>query len=115
MDTFSRLSGDFNPLHLEARFAQDMGFDGPVVFGALIIAKVSCLLGMHLPGSGGMWTGLEMNFRNPLYVDEHATLIGKLQHLSEATGMLSLKLRVETESRCIATGSAETIVMKTDG
>lgn len=109
MKAFSALSGDASPIHMNADIARAAGFDGPVVFGALIVAKISKLLGMDLPGPGGVWAGLKIDFKNPLYVDEAAVLHGEIEHCSEATGMVSLKIRVDAGSRRIATASAETV------
>jgi len=109
MKAFSTLSGDASPIHMERQFARAAGFDRPVVFGAMIVAKISKLLGMDLPGPGGVWAGLKIDFRNPLYVDEAAILHGEIEHCSRATGMISIKLRVEASGRLIATASAETV------
>ncbi len=110
MDDFGRLSGDLNPLHTDAAFAQAGGFSGPVVYGALIVAKISCLLGMHLPGTGCLWTGLNISFRNPLYVNDDAVLTGEVTHCSEAARMLTLKISVDVGESRIATATAETVV-----
>ena len=48
--SFAVLSGDFNPLHLDSDFAQARGLAGSVVYGGLIVAKVSQVIGMRLPG-----------------------------------------------------------------
>lgn len=109
MEAFERLSGDSNPLHTDDGFAESLGFRERVVYGALIVAKISQLIGMNLPGTGGVWTGLRIDFRNPLYVGETATLTGRVSHRSEAARMVAIKLRVETGDRCIATGSAEAV------
>jgi acyl dehydratase len=109
MDTFSRLSGDANPIHMDDEFASGIGFKGPVVFGALIVAKISMMLGMYLPGPGSVWAGLKIDFRNPLYIGESAILHGEVDHASPATGMLSLKLSVRVGDRLIATASAESV------
>ena len=114
MAAFCDLSGDANPLHMDEAYARQLGFNGRVVFGALIVAKISCLLGMHKPGAGGLWTGLKINFRNPLYLDEKAELTGEITHLSKATRMISLKLRVQVGDRVIATATAETILKIND-
>lgn len=111
MKAFLALSGDTNPLHWDDAFARAAGFEGPVVYGALIVAKISQLIGVHLPGTGGVWAGLKIDFRAPLYVGEDARLTGTVSHRSEATRMLSLNIRVDAGERCIATGSAETIIV----
>lgn len=109
MDTFRKLSGDTNPLHDDDAYARGLGFDGRVVFGALIVAKISALIGVHLPGLGGVWTGLRIDFRKPLYPGELVTLTGIIHSKSDATRMLTMKLRAETAEKCIATGSAEAV------
>lgn len=112
MDAFCALSGDANPLHRDPGFARDAGFHGAVVYGALLVAKISELIGMRLPGTGGVWAGLKMDFRNPLYVGETARLQAEIDHRSEAARMISLKLRIDTDDRCIATGSVETVMLR---
>jgi acyl dehydratase len=107
MDAFARLSGDVNPLHRDAAIARHAGFEGPVVYGAMIVAKVSWLLGMHLPGTGGVWTGIRMDFRNPLYADQPAEISAEIADRSESTRMLTIKIVVEAGGRRIASGAAE--------
>lgn len=109
MENFRRLSCDDNPLHTDDTYARQLGFEGRVVYGALIVARISCLIGMHLPGPGGVWAGLKMDFRSPLYIDEEAALNGTVTHRSEAAKLLTLGLRIDTVDRCIATGSAEAV------
>ena len=109
MDAFERLSGDSNPLHTDAEFARTLGFEDRVVYGALIIARISEMIGMKLPGTGGVWSSLRIDFRDPLYIDEAAELRGTVTHRSEAVKMLTLRLRVEAGGRRIATGTAETV------
>jgi acyl dehydratase len=114
MLAFATLADDHNPLHLDGSYARSLGYDGAVVFGALIVAKISGLIGMQLPGKGGVWTGLKMDFRAPFYTGEAATLTGTVAHRSDATRMILLKLRVDTADRCIATGSADCVYRADD-
>lgn len=114
MLAFAAIADDHNPLHLDAAYARSLGYDGAVVFGALIVAKISGLIGMQLPGKGGVWAGLKMDFRAPLYTDESATLTGTVAHRSDATRMISLVLRVDTADRCVATGSADCVYRADD-
>jgi 3-hydroxybutyryl-CoA dehydratase len=110
MRQFAKLSGDENPLHYDSDFAQKKGFKGPVVYGALIIAQVSRLIGMHLPGRNGMLVGLKMKFSVPLMVNEKAILKAHLDTKSTAARLVSIRLRVESNDRLIATGQADVVV-----
>jgi acyl dehydratase len=107
MDAFARLSGDVNPLHTDDAFAQGRGFPGRVVYGGLLVAQVSRLLGMELPGRDGVWMGLRMDFRAPLHIDEDAVLEAVVDRVSEAVRLVRLKLTIRAGERLIATGSVE--------
>ncbi len=110
MEAFARLSGDRNPLHGDDAFARAKGFDGRVVYGGLIVAQVSRLLGMDLPGRDGLWTGLSMDFRKPLYIGEPATLDAEVTESSPATGLVRLAFTVRAGDRTLARGRAESLL-----
>lgn len=107
---FAELSGDFNPLHTDDAFARAKGFDGVVAYGALIIAKVSQLIGMRLPGRNSVWASVSLDFRKPLYVGQAAQVEGTVTAVSASTGMVELKLTVRAEGKVLAKGAAEVIL-----
>lgn len=106
MDTFRELSGDRSRIHHDATYAIKNGFSGPVVYGALTVARLSNLVGMHLPGDLGLATSWKVDFNNPLYVDEPAVMEAELTHVSEATHTVKLRFRVSAGDKLIASGTA---------
>ncbi len=106
MDAFLALSGDSSRIHINGDFARDQGFSGPVVYGALIVARLSNLVGMHLPGDLGLATHWKIDFNQPLYVDEDAVMTAELAHVSHSTHTVTVKFRVLAGDRLIASGSA---------
>lgn len=113
MDRFAELSGDFNPLHVDAEFARGKGFKGAVVYGALIIAKVSQLVGMRLPGRDAVWASVAFDFIRPLYVNEQAQVEGSVVEVWESTGMIKLKLVVRSEAgKVLSKGKAEVLLVR---
>ena len=110
MRQFAELSGDFNPLHTDEAFARRKGFEGRVVYGALLVALVSRLIGMELPGQDGVWASVSLDFRKPLYVGDAAQVEGIVDEVSEGTGLVRLRLTVRTGSKVLAKGSAEVIL-----
>lgn len=106
MDTFRQLSGDSSRIHIDSEFAQSRGFSGPVVYGALTVARLSHLVGMHLPGDLGLATSWRIDFNRPLYIDEEATFEGELVHVSQSTHTVSVKFRVRVGEKLVATGTA---------
>ncbi|HTD91939.1 MAG TPA: MaoC/PaaZ C-terminal domain-containing protein, partial [Burkholderiales bacterium] len=113
MGRFAEMSGDFNPLHVDESFARSKGFTGVVVYGALIIAKVSQLIGMQLPGRDALWTSVALDFVRPLYVGQHAYVEGVVTHVSAATGMVEMKLKIRTVAveQVVAKGKAEVLIV----
>jgi len=110
MAAFAALSGDYNPLHTDADFARARGFPGPVVFGGLLLAKVSQLIGMRLPGRDAIWSGVAMRFHRPLFVGDEATARGEVTAWSPSTGFMTLQLKVTSAAGVIAKGSADVVL-----
>lgn len=111
MAAFAVLSGDHNPLHTDDAFARAKGFEGAVVYGALMVAKVSQLIGMRLPGRDSVWASLAMDFRKPLFVGQAAEVEGTVAEVSASTGMVVLKLTVRADGKMLAKGQAEVILV----
>lgn len=112
MDAFRALSGDTNPLHQDIGFASRRGFVDKVVYGGLLVAQVSRLLGNEMPGRGCVWRSITLRFRGPLYVGEPARLTGTITHANSDLGLIDLSLKIETRGRAIAEGEASAILAK---
>ena len=112
MATFAALSGDYNPIHTDDDFARGKGFQGRVVYAGVLVAKISQLIGMRLPGRDGVWASLALEFRRPLYVGQAAQVEGLVEQFSDSTGMLLLKLTVRSGGQLLAKGKAEVVVAR---
>jgi acyl dehydratase len=112
MQRFAELSGDFNPLHTDDAFARGKGFEGKVVYGALLLAKVSELIGMRLPGKNSVWASLSVDFLKPLYVDQPAELEAVVARTSTGTGLVELGLTLRRGDKRLLKGRAEVIVVE---
>ncbi|ABG58271.1 MaoC family dehydratase [Cytophaga hutchinsonii] len=66
---FAELSGDKNPLHLDAEYAATTMFKKPIIHGILGASILSKILGMHFPGEGTVYLKQEIDFKRPMYVD----------------------------------------------
>jgi acyl dehydratase len=108
---FAELSGDFNPLHTDDAFARSKGFKGRVVYGALLVAKISELIGMRLPGKNSVWASLSLEFLDPLYVDQSVQLEAVVLRTSPGTGLVELKLTLRRDGKKLSKGRAEVVVV----
>lgn len=71
---FAALSGDDNPIHVDAEFAARTTFGRPVAHGMLLYGAVSCVLGTRLPGPGTRQLEQELMFPAPTYAGEQVTI-----------------------------------------
>lgn len=62
---FAEITGDCNPIHIDADFAKGTKFGRCVVHGALINGLVSAVMGTRLPGPGTVVAHQYLEFPNP--------------------------------------------------
>lgn len=106
VDEFARLSGDYNPLHTDSEFARRSGFRDRVVHGALLVAMISRVVGMDLPGSQSLLLSLKLDFAAPTFPDEKLEVISRVQSLHENEKVVMLSLRIMCAEETRARGSA---------
>lgn len=87
---FARLSGDDNPLHVDAEFARRTSFQRPVAHGMLVASYVSTLIGTQLPGPGALWTQQQFRWRAPVFVGDEISLTLRVTHKSTGTHTLNI-------------------------
>jgi len=105
MDGFLSISNDTNKLHTDENFAKINKFDGVVVYGGLLIAQISYLIGVHIPGERSIWNGVKINFKSPLMINTPAVLKATITHVSEATSSIEMKFDITSENNVVANGS----------
>jgi 3-hydroxybutyryl-CoA dehydratase len=94
MTSFAQLSGDFNPLHVDAAFAKRAGFASCVVFGMLTSAYYSRLVGMMLPGKYAVLHGIDIDFKSPVFVGDELLVSGQIKTLSQAYRQMELSAKI---------------------
>ncbi len=99
LNSFSKLSGDFNPLHNDEEYAVSHGFDNKVCHGMLLSSFLSQLIGMHLPGKNALYFSQSLNFMNPCLVNEKIIVQGEVIDKSESTKIISIKTTISNESQ----------------
>lgn len=93
LEEFARLSGDRNPLHMDAEFARRTHFQRRVAHGMLLANYVSTLVGMHCPGPGALWSQQTFRWPAPVFIGDHVLLTLKVKHKSVGTRTLTIEVR----------------------
>ena len=68
--TFAEITGDVNPVHLDADYAAGTMFGRPIAHGMLTASLISAVLGTRLPGKGAIYVSQTVQFRAPVFVGD---------------------------------------------
>ncbi|MDT8900597.1 MaoC family dehydratase [Anaeroselena agilis] len=71
--TFAGVSGDFNPVHIDAEFAKTTMFKERIAHGMLSAGFISAVLGTSLPGRNTIYLGQELAFKAPVKIGDTVT------------------------------------------
>ncbi|MFT4030943.1 MAG: MaoC family dehydratase [Siphonobacter sp.] len=66
---FAAVTGDNNPLHLDADFAASTAFKRPIIHGMLGASIFSNVIGTKFPGAGSVYVKQSLEFLRPMFVD----------------------------------------------
>jgi len=114
LNSFSELSGDFNPLHMDKEYANSTGFDERVCNGMLLASFFSRLIGMHLPGKNALYFSQSLNFVNPCLLNEEIFVEGEIMDKSEATKIITIKTTITNKSQKIIVDGTARVKIRND-
>ncbi len=67
---FAEISGDKNPVHLDAQYAARTIFKERIAHGMLSAAYISAVFGMKLPGPGAIYISQTLSFKAPVKIGD---------------------------------------------
>ena len=73
IELFARATGDFNPVHLDAAYAEKTMFKGRIAHGLLSVGFFSTIVGNILPGHGTIYLSQEVKFLAPVRIGDTIT------------------------------------------
>ena len=111
LNEFGRNTEDYNPLHMNEKYASSTSFKKRVCSGMFLSSFFSRLVGMYLPGKHALHISQSLNFVNPCFIGETITVEGKVIDKSPATKIIKLETTITNESgKRIIDGKAQVIV-----
>lgn len=98
VETFARLTGDYNPLHFDAEFARHTRFGGLVVQGGLTTGLLHALVAMDLPGPGSVFLSQNWKFTAPVYIGDTITAQAEVVSVHASKPVTQLKVTVTRQT-----------------
>ena len=78
---FADVSGDRNPVHLDADYAAATMFKERIAHGMLSAAYISAVFGMKLPGPGAIYISQTLKFKAPVKIGDTVVTTVKVAEL----------------------------------
>jgi 3-oxoacyl-[acyl-carrier protein] reductase len=104
---FAELSGDENPIHVDAAEARTFGYSRCVAHGAILIALISRVIGTRLPGPGAVWMNQSIVWVAPVFVGDEIELVVEVVRVSLGAGLLFLQMNATVGEVTVMTGSGQ--------
>ena len=100
LQVFATVTGDTNPIHLDAEYAARTPFKERIAHGMLSAGYLSAVLGTKLPGPGAVYVSQTLSFRGPVKIGDTVTAHVKLREL------VAGKRRAVFDCRCSIAGKS---------
>ena len=97
---FAQVTGDTNPVHLDADYAATTPFGGRIAHGMLSAGYISAVLGTTLPGPGAVYLSQSLAFKRPVRIGDEVTA------RATVTAIDTAKARVTLATTCLVRGKA---------
>lgn len=104
---YAGLSGDFNPVHIDAEYAAQSMFKERISHGMLVAGLISAVLGTRLPGPNSIYLGQELKFTAPVKIGDTVTAVVTVTDKRDDKRIITLRTTVSNHrGEVVVDGSA---------
>src|SRR5690606_33183095 len=79
---FAGVTGDNNPVHINAEFAATTVFKERIAHGMLSAGLISTVLGTKLPGPGCIYVDQTLKFKAPVHIGDTVTATATVEEIN---------------------------------
>jgi 3-hydroxybutyryl-CoA dehydratase len=80
---YSKVSNDFNPIHLDSTFANKAGFDTTIAHGMMVLSYLSEMMSVAFDTKWATTGQLKVKFRSPVLSGESIETFGELSRTTK--------------------------------
>lgn len=107
---FAGISGDDNPIHINAEYAATTMFKKRIVHGMFSAGLISAVLGTRLPGPGAIYIDQQIKFKAPVYIGDTVTATATVIEIDEQRRRVKLATQCSVNGKVVAEGVATNMV-----
>ena len=111
--TFAKITGDDNPIHVDAEYAENTRFGHQIVHGVLLLGLISKVLGRDFPGHGSIAVALSCRFLRPVRVGSEVRIEVKIIEKLDKHKHVKGKTYVYNENNKMAIAGEATLIPPT--
>ncbi|MDN5215420.1 MaoC family dehydratase [Fulvivirgaceae bacterium BMA12] len=108
---FAEVTGDKNPIHINAGYAENTIYKKPIMHGYLGGSVFSKIFGNHFPGEGTVYLNQKLEFRRPMYAGENYQAVLRVLEIHESRhrALIETKIIHVADQKPVITGEANVI------
>jgi len=104
--TFSKISGDENPVHLDEEYAQQTIFGRRIAHGMLTASLISAVIAEQLPGHGTIYLSQTLKFIKPVLPGQLVTTTVLVSHIEYSNRRVTLDCECKVDGKVVLAGEA---------
>jgi 3-hydroxybutyryl-CoA dehydratase len=106
--SFAGITGDLNPLHVNAVYAEGTRFKQRIVHGMLVASLISTVQATQLPGPGNLYVRQSLKFLAPVYFGDTVTAAVEVTAVDVARNRVWLRTDCYNQDEVlVVTGESE--------
>ena len=107
INDFAKISGDFNPIHIDEEYAKNTRYKKKIAHGLMSASFFSALFGTKLPGSGCVYTSQSLRFKRPIFVGDEVNTIIKIKSIDKEQSKIVFTTQCIVKLKIAIDGEAE--------
>tara|TARA_Y100001970_G_C13886536_1_gene676518 strand:- start:240 stop:683 length:444 start_codon:yes stop_codon:yes gene_type:complete len=103
---FSQVSGDQNPVHLDAAYAKQTIYGKRIAHGMLTASLISAVIAEQLPGHGTVYLSQTLKFIRPVLPGQLVTTSVSVSHIEYSSRRVTLDCKCNVNEKVVLAGEA---------
>ena len=113
VNNFANVSGDFSPIHIDEEYAKSTIFQKRIVHG-MLLAFLSRMQGMYLPGKHALYFSQNLEFRNPCFINDKIKISSIVIDKSESTKILKIESKITNQNDKLLLHGIGKVIVRND-